>query len=94
MTEDDVVRGHKVDELMTESIERIQAIAPDLDDNEARILSVVLDALWPLFNQGQATSTHTDIRRIIGNHQSRRTEVRNNPIAEVKAYKPKEDPNW
>ena len=86
-------REDKRVELELESITQAVKLFPHLDRAEARIIMIVLSALWPMLNNGNATAEHNDLKRLVDKHNTRRKEVRNNPIAEVKAYKPDKD-NW
>lgn len=88
------VREAKRAETELAAIDQAVELFPHLDRDEARILMLVLGALGPMLNQGQATVEHEELQRLVGNYKTRRSEVKTNPIAEVKAYKPKHDPNW
>ena len=88
------IREDKEEELEIEAINQAVKLFPNLGRGEALTLMTILNALGPLLDRSQYTQEHTALERLGGNVGTRRSEVRNNPIADVKAYNPKTDPNW
>ena len=90
---DDDARDDKLHDLMEEGVNRAQELFPDMGRPEAFILMTVLNALGPMM-EAQYTPEQKSIAKMGKNVGARQAEVRRNPIADVRSYNPKNDPNW